>query len=139
MREPKDRETVSMHTMTILVIPSLCDLLCTLLLLVAQLYITASLWQMMRGSIIIITALMKRLALNHRLKKHMWLGVIIITVAMLLVASTSFLGGDEAASANPTGKDPRIGILLVVVGCLAQGVQCKRIRSIIYILCLCFT
>lgn len=74
------KEIIPMKTLIILIIPSLCDLLCTLLLLVAQLYITASLWQMMRGSIIIITALLKRYVLDHRLKLHMWLGVSLITV-----------------------------------------------------------
>jgi drug/metabolite transporter (DMT)-like permease len=125
---PSQREVVSSHTIAILAIPSICDLLCTLLLLVAQLYITASLWQMMRGSIIIITALLKSFALNHRLRIHMWLGVSFITVAMILVASTAFFGGstDSAEGAKvdvTTGKDPRIGVMLVVVGCLAQGVQ----------------
>lgn len=115
------REHVSWKTIGVLVVPSLCDLMCTLLLLVAQLYITASLWQMMRGSIIIITALLKRYALGHRLKQHMWLGVGFITLAMLLVASTSFFG----PSAGGESKDPRIGIVLVLVGCIAQGVQCK--------------
>jgi hypothetical protein len=43
------REHVSWQTIGVLIVPSLCDLMCTLLLLVAQLYITASLWQMMRG------------------------------------------------------------------------------------------
>lgn len=241
---PEKKDKVPFKTFVILIIPSVCDLLCTLLLLIAQLYITASLWQMMRGSIIIITALMKRFALNHRLKFHMWLGVgfitlgtytitynyhqnrhhyhhhqqhhhyhhqhhhrsrhhvlfiiiisntiiiiisiiidhatiyysssvtpfpnhllqlkshcscslsihIIITlpplyhliysytyiythtylspstVAMLLVASTSFFSPiPDGSNAAPgiEGKDPRIGILLVFVGCLAQGVQCK--------------
>lgn len=122
------REHVSWKTVGILVVPSICDLMCTLLLLVAQLYITASLWQMMRGSIIIITALLKRYALGHRLKQHMWLGVGFITLAMLLVASTSFFGTD--ANATATSKDPRIGILLVLVGCIAQGVQCKSNRFI---------
>eukprot|EP01036_Dinobryon_divergens_P033392 gene33392-43169_t len=119
-RAVEDREVVSYRTMTILIVPSICDLLCTLLLLVAQLYITASLWQMMRGSIIIITALMKRGVLGHRLKKHMWLGVAVITIAMMLVASTSFFGTDSVESG---AKDPRVGILLVLVGCVAQGVQ----------------
>ncbi len=121
----EERDVVPYKTMAILVIPSVCDLLCTTLLLVAQLYITASLWQMMRGSVIIITALLKRFALNHRLKLHMWIGVAIITLAMLLVASTSFLGHQDTAEVANTGKDPRIGVLLVFIGCLAQGVQCK--------------
>lgn len=117
---PAKRDVVSYKTMLVLIIPSICDLLCTLLLLVAQLYITASLWQMMRGSIIIITALLKRFALNHNLKVHMWIGVATITLAMLLVASTSFI---SPSSADASSKDPRMGILLVVLGCLAQGVQ----------------
>jgi drug/metabolite transporter (DMT)-like permease len=119
---PEKRDVIPFKTIAILVIPSLCDLFCTLLLLVAQLYITASLWQMMRGSIIIITALLKRYALGHRLKMHMWLGVAFITFAMLLVAATSFFGPNADVGSS---KDPRIGIVLVLVGCIAQGVQCK--------------
>jgi drug/metabolite transporter (DMT)-like permease len=122
------RDRVSYKTMAVLIVPSVCDLLCTLLLLVAQLYITASLWQMMRGSIIVITALLKRFVLSHRLKLHMWLGVGTITVAMILVASTSFFGNADKTHAAE-GKDPRIGILLVILGCLAQGVQCKYSTS----------
>jgi drug/metabolite transporter (DMT)-like permease len=123
LTKKEDRIIVPYKTMAILVIPSVCDLLCTTLLLIAQLYITASLWQMMRGSVIIITALLKRFALNHRLKLHMWVGVSIITLAMLLVASTSFFSSDAEPTSN--GKDPRIGVLLVFIGCLAQGVQCE--------------
>lgn len=126
---PEKREHIDYGTMAILVVPSICDLLCTLLLLVAQLYITASLWQMLRGSIIIITALLKSFALNHRLRIHMWLGVGVITVAMILVASTTFFSNTDASA---TSKDPRIGVLLVVVGCIAQGVQC-RLHSFIFV------
>jgi len=107
-------------------------------------------WQMMRGSIIIITALLKRGVLGHKLKKHMWMGVGVITVAMLvkahtaihlpiyqvtcslfaqLVASTSFFSGSEApGEGGSSSKDPRVGILLVLVGCMAQGVQCTLTR-----------
>ncbi len=118
----EERDHIDYGTMAILIVPSICDLLCTLLLLIAQLYITASLWQMLRGSIIVITALLKSFALNHRLRIHMWLGVGIITVAMILVASTTLF---QSTDATATSKDPRIGVLLVVVGCIAQGVQCK--------------
>ena len=121
--EKKDRDELSWRTMAVLMIPSICDLLCTLLLLVAQLYITASMWQMLRGSVIIITAILKRTVLGHRLRAHMWAGIIIIFVAMVLVASTSFFGPGADADADATTKDPRLGVFLVVLGCLAQGVQ----------------
>lgn len=65
-RSPTTRDTVSWKTLAILVVPCLCDLLCTLFLLVAQLYITASMWQMMRGTVIIITAVLKCFALGHK-------------------------------------------------------------------------
>lgn len=142
---PEERESIDRQTLLMLIIPSFCDLLCTALLLIAQLYITASLWQMMRGSIIIITALLKRFILQKRLRRYMWAGVGIITIAMCLVASTSFITAHE----GETSKDPRIGnthilhisamyfllttcglrfrlppgVLLVIVGCIAQGIQ----------------
>lgn len=121
---PKEkRDTLNYKTLAVLVVPSLCDLLCTLLLLVAQLYITASLWQMMRGSIVVITSVLKRYVLNHRLKLYMWLGVGVITMAMVIAASTSFMENPDK-SAAAASKDPRIGILLVLLGCVAQGIQC---------------
>ena len=77
--DPKDREHITWNNVVVLIIPCVCDLLCTLLLLVAQLYITASMWQMLRGTVICITAVLKRVVLNHRLRNHMWVGVGIIT------------------------------------------------------------
>ena len=121
-RPVADREVITVRMMILLIVPCLCDLLCTLLLLVAQLYITASMWQMMRGSVIVITALLKKTILKHILGTHMWIGVFIITIAMVLVACTSFVGNPDP-SAAAVGKDPRIGVFLVLMGCLAQGVQ----------------
>lgn len=120
--KPKDRDTLTYRSMIILIIPCFCDLLCTLLLLVAQLYITASMWQMLRGSIICITAVLKRFVLNHRLRTHMWYGVFIITASMTVVASVPFFTPDTSGKAG-TDKDPRIGVVLVILGCFAQGVQ----------------
>ena len=117
-----EREIITWNNMLLLLVPCLCDLLCTLLLLLAQLYITASLWQMMRGTVIIITAILKKVFLNHNLRKHMWAGVLVITLAMVVIASTTFFGNADP-SAEATSKDPRIGVLLVLLGCLAQGVQ----------------
>eukprot|EP01041_Mallomonas_annulata_P009171 gene9171-19002_t len=122
MREPFEREKISRRMMILLIVPCVCDLLCTLLLLVAQLFITASMWQMLRGTVICITALLKSSVLKHKLRKHMWAGVIIITVAMILVASTSFFGNADPSAAEAS-RDPRIGVFLVLLGCLAQGVQ----------------
>lgn len=117
---PDQRGNITYQSMALLAIPSLCDLLCTLLLLVAQLYLTASLWQMMRGSVIVLTALVKRFGLFHRLKMHMWVGISLLTIALLLVACSSLY--QQSATSN---ENPKLGIPLVMLGCLAQAVQCK--------------
>ena len=122
--DPKDREHITWNQMIVLIVPCICDLLCTLLLLIAQLYITASLWQLLRGSVICITAILKRVVLNHRLRKHMWMGIGIITVAMVIVASVPFLSPDTSAENGSTSaSDAQFGIMLDLLGCLAQGVQ----------------
>eukprot|EP01042_Synura_sphagnicola_P001587 gene1587-1842_t len=41
---------------------------------------------------------------------------------MVVIASTTFFGNADPG-AEATSKDPRIGVLLVLLGCLAQGVQ----------------
>jgi drug/metabolite transporter (DMT)-like permease len=121
---PEHRGKITTESMILLAIPSLCDLLCTLLLLIAQLYLTASLWQMMRGSIIVMTAFVKRFGLSHRLRNSMWAGISVLTVALLLVAaSTLYQTPAAGAPANTVNSDPKLGIGLVVLGCLAQAVQ----------------
>lgn len=45
---------------------------------------------------------------------------------MVLVASTTFFApAAPATTGSSAGKDPRVGVVLVILGCLAQGVQCK--------------
>ncbi len=112
----------SLKNMVMLIIPCVCDLACTTLLLIAQLYITASMWQMMRGSVIVITLLLKYFVMKHTIENHQWSGVSIITTAMVIVGSSS-LFNPEQQSATPTDSNPLIGISLVIIGCLAQGVQ----------------
>lgn len=55
----------------------------------------------------------------------MWLGVGTITMAMIIVASTSFFAPPPVDGS--ADRDPRVGVLLVVLGCIAQGIQCKGI------------
>ncbi len=43
-------------------------------------------------------------------------------MAMVIVASTSLFESTAATATGPE-KDPKIGVILVVLGCLAQGVQ----------------
>ena len=76
------------------------------------------------GSVIVITAILKRYVMDHKLRGHMWLGVMTITVSMLLVAASSLTAPvSDDDNATTVSSDPKLGVTLVVIGCLAQGVQ----------------
>ena len=84
---------------------------------------------MLRGSVIVMTALLKRFVLGHELRVHMWSGIVVIAAAMIVVASVSLFeaSDDDSTSSSSTttvtSSDAKIGVILVLTGCLAQGVQ----------------
>lgn len=105
-----------------LLIPSCFDLLGTALSGIGLLFTTVSVYQLMRCSVIIVTALLKRFVLGHKLENYMWFGIFINTVAMALVSSTSFADpGMDAA--NGMVRDPRIGLMFILLSCIVQGSQ----------------
>jgi len=101
----------------LLAIPSCFDLFGSVLAQFGLLYVTPSLFMLVRCFVIIVTAILKVTVLNNRLAKHMWLGVGINFMAMCLVSFPAFLspGGES--------RDPRIGILFILLSCLVQGSQ----------------
>ena len=99
-------------------IPAAFDLVGTALAKVGLLYCTVSMYQLVRCTVIIITALLKAFVLKERLSKHMWTGVFINLLAMMMVSSTTFLEPHE-----PGTRDPRLGVLFILLSCLVQGSQ----------------
>ena len=124
--EVRAPEPVPWRTLMLLVIPSCFDLLGTGLASIGLLFTTVSVYQLVRCSVIIVTAILKATVLKHRLSTYMWLGILINTVAMVLVSMTSFLpnaSGDAVAEDAGINRDPRVGILFILMSCLVQGSQ----------------
>ncbi|TFJ83555.1 hypothetical protein NSK_004661 [Nannochloropsis salina CCMP1776] len=65
------------------------------------------------------TAFAKAFVLKDHLAPHMWLGVSINLVAMMLVASTTFFDHENTID----NRDPRVGIGFILLSCLVQGTQ----------------
>jgi drug/metabolite transporter (DMT)-like permease len=106
----------------VLVIPACFDLLGTALSGIGLLFTTVSVYQLVRCSVIIVTALLKAVVLRQPLKQYQWVGIGLNSVAMALVSSTSFIGGVEGSNAdNGSGRDPRIGIMFILLSCCVQG------------------
>ena len=122
---------VPWKTYFLLVIPSAFDLLGTALSSIGLLFTTVSVYQLLRCSVIIVTAILKTTILGHKLTRYMWIGIGINTAAMILVALTSWI--DPAAAAGDATldssqvelehRDPVMGILFILLSCIVQGSQ----------------
>ena len=125
--EVRAPEPVPWRTLMLLVIPSCFDLLGTALASIGLLFTTVSVYQLVRCSVIIVTAILKSAVLKHRLSTYMWLGIGVNTVAMVLVSMTSFLPNANADATTDIDdgidRDPRVGILFILLSCAVQGSQ----------------
>lgn len=109
---------VPMRTYFILMIPAMFDLVGTALAKVGLMYCTVSVYQLVRCTVMIVTALLKTFVLGHRLTSYNWAGVALNTLAMVMVSATSFVGEVDEGE-----RDPRLGILFLVLSCMVQGTQ----------------
>ena len=117
---------VPWRTFVLLAIPAAFDLLGTALASIGLLFTTVSVYQLVRCSVIIVTAVLKATVLKQRLTHYMWVGIAVNTLAMALVSASSFLPSASAgASVEEDGidRDPRLGILFILLSCLVQGSQ----------------
>jgi len=102
-------------------IPSVFDLIGTALAKCGLLFVTVSVYQLVRCTVIIITAILKANVLKHPLKGYMWAGVMINLVAMILVSATTLFG--SSTEEQPGASNPQLGIMFILASCLVQGTQ----------------
>ncbi|KAL0233575.1 hypothetical protein PCE1_002090 [Barthelona sp. PCE] len=105
-------------------VPSLCDLCATLLLNISLLFISASVWQLLRGSMTVFTALMSRFILKKALPRFKWTAVAIIVFALTIVGASSLLGPTQPGSAPSTDTLLQLfGIIVALLGVVFQSLQ----------------
>jgi len=123
-----------------LLIPATCDMIASFLMGVGLLWISGSIWQMLRGSIIIFTALLKIFYRKKKLLPAEIFGIVTVVGALIVVgvssfytpgeiedqphssSSSSLLSSSSAPFLNPTLKTI-LGILLVVAAQALQAFQ----------------
>lgn len=78
-------------TYFILAVPACFDLVATVLCMFGLMYISVSVYQLLRGACIVFVALMKHYLLKDRQKGFQWMGVGLLALAISLVGLTSVL------------------------------------------------
>ncbi|EQC29411.1 hypothetical protein SDRG_12874 [Saprolegnia diclina VS20] len=111
---------VPIKTYFVLALPAAFDLIATYLANLGLLYVTVSVFQLMKCTVIIFVALLKVLVLKDHLRGYMWIGIAMNTAAAIMVGFTSFQDTDDQLNST---NNPGLGILMIVLSCFVQSAQ----------------
>lgn len=99
-------------------ITATCDMTATSLMYAGLVLSSPSLFQMLRGAIIIFTALLSVFWLKKKLYGFHWTGVALVVIGVIVVGAKSLLGGGGAS-----GSGVLLGVLLILLAQAVQAVQ----------------
>jgi len=83
---PAKKEMAIWKQYCIVCTPALCDMCATAMMNVSLLWIAASVWQMLRGSMVIFSALFSKFFLKRELHASHWIGVCVVAFSLSVVA-----------------------------------------------------
>ena len=104
--------------------PACCDLLATALMNIGLLYIEASVWQMLRGSMVIFSSLFSFFILKRKTYGYNWFGVILVTIALTVVGLSSVISTGVGKAGVSQGK-------VIMAICLVVGAQIIQATQIV--------
>uniref|UniRef100_A0A0X3NF88 Solute carrier family 35 member F6 n=1 Tax=Schistocephalus solidus TaxID=70667 RepID=A0A0X3NF88_SCHSO len=100
----------------------MCDVVGSTLQGIGLVYIDASVWQMLRGSIIVFVGILSKIFLRRRLWCFHWTGMMVTVFGLCLVGVASvFKPTTESLITSPAKA--ALGLLLVLLGSLATASQ----------------
>ena len=102
--------------------PAMCDLCATSLMNIGLFYLDASIWQMLRGSMVIFSAIMTIIFLKRKYYAYHWTGILLVTVGMVTVSASSFMKTKDTPK-NATAAETIMSICLVVGAQIIQASQ----------------
>lgn len=102
-------------------IPAICDLTATTLLNVGLIYIPVSVYQMLRGAIVLSVALLSVIFLKKRITKLEWISLSIVTLGIALVGFSG--SNSDSNKEGDKGALVVLGVFLVIIATLCQAVQ----------------
>ncbi|KAI8922934.1 hypothetical protein BC831DRAFT_473599 [Entophlyctis helioformis] len=95
------------------VLPTLCDLTATTLMNVGLIYISASIYQMLRGSVVLFTGTLSAIFLGRNHPLYRWFALVTVFAGVAIVGLSGVVQASGTAAVPITGSP--IGILLVVL------------------------
>lgn len=105
-------------------IPASFDLVASGLMFGGLIYISASVWQMLRGSEIVFAAIISVPGLGAKLYCYHWIGILLCVIGICLVGWANVLNSQfEASGSSGSSADALFGMGLVVAAQVVQAAQ----------------
>lgn len=106
----------------LLAIPATCDFLGSTLMFIALTMVDASVYQMMRGIITVITALLSMIFLKKKQYRHHWTGIFCIIAGVAEVGYVAiYYAAQESSEGTDSGDNVAFGIILLLISQLFAG------------------
>jgi len=106
----------------IIAIPAAFDLIASTMMTYGLIYVSVSIFQMLRGSMVIFSTVLSRLFLpGRRVKTHQLIGIILCFIALCVVGTSGFLIPSPQGDTKPATM--AIGISLVIFSQIIQAGQ----------------
>jgi len=103
----------------ILLIPALCDMTATSCMYIGLNWTYASIFQMLRGSLVVFTGLLSLVFLKKNLPPWKWIGIFFIVAGLVCVGVSSvFSSGNDSGASNPVW-----GIIIILISQLFSAIQ----------------
>ncbi|KAK7481163.1 hypothetical protein BaRGS_00027596 [Batillaria attramentaria] len=118
-REPEAPPSHPRVFQWVFLLPTVCDLIGTSLAGIGLLYVDASVWQMLRGSIIIFAGILSKIFLKRKLYPVHWLGMLMTMAGLVLVGCSSIFRARQNTSSSHT----ILGIALILGSQLVSASQ----------------
>ena len=104
--------------------PAMCDLCATSLMNIGLFYLDASIWQMLRGSMVLLSAIMTIIFLHRKYYCYHWFGILLVTCGLVIVAAASLMRNTGDEKKSTTGQ-------IVMAICLVVGAQIIQASQIV--------
>uniref|UniRef100_A0A061RPA1 Integral membrane protein n=1 Tax=Tetraselmis sp. GSL018 TaxID=582737 RepID=A0A061RPA1_9CHLO len=118
-----EKPTQELRDALLLIFPTVFDLIATVLMNVGLLWVTASVYQMMRGAEMIFAAILGITFLRRRLNKFHYLGILCCVAGISMVGSSSLLSGEGSVSTDVDPLDILLGMVLIILSQCVQAGQ----------------
>lgn len=125
---PMDKQMSYGRKVMLVSVPAAFDIVATGLCAIGMLYIPASVWQMLRGSAVVFSAVLSVIFLKRRLWSFNYIGLTLCVVGVTIVGLANVWGEEAAGEDDEEGGASNVagmlfGMWLVVAGQVVQAGQ----------------